>query len=159
MVEAYDLFPVVDCLQLDSFDSVQMCMENLSPWFKIDTETGDFVLSQNALNGFIGGSVGVVGTLLFTTIKKEEVKDRLKCNYCDGTGQIVCGHCLGTGTVSHVEAGTGAVCSGPCQNCDSSGTVVCINCQGSGVTVPEGVCAWGNRRAHNPATSRQSPLP
>ena len=34
------------------------------------------------------GSVGVVGTVLSTLIKKEQVKDRLKCTYKDITPQL-----------------------------------------------------------------------
>ena len=32
--------------------------------------------------------VGAVGTLVATFIKRDQVKDRLKCVYCDGTGII-----------------------------------------------------------------------
>lgn len=93
-------------------------------------------LSPAFQNGFIGGAVGVLGTVIATGVKKGEVKDRLKCNYCAGSGQIMCGHCLELGKVSYVEGG-GAVCSGPCGNCQATGAVVCINCQGTGITVPE----------------------
>ena len=132
---APDLMPVVDCLKLDGMDSVQECMDSISPWMEI-TEDGDLNFSLNAVNGFIGGSVGVLGTVISTMIKKNEVKDRLKCTYCDGTGQILCGHCLGTGSLL-VKGESGELAPVTCPNCEGSGTVVCINCQGSGLSVPD----------------------
>ena len=141
MIEAFDLVPVVDCLKLDGMDAVQACMDRLEPWMSINDE-GDVAFSLNALNGFIGGSVGVVGTVISTMIKKEEVKGRLKCNYCNGSGQIVCGHCLGQGQKKYfLESATiydgSTVQAMACDNCEQTGTVVCINCQGSGISVPE----------------------
>ena len=130
-----DLLPVVDCLKLDNMDAVQMCMDRLEPWMEL-TEGGDINFSLNAVNGFIGGSVGVIGTVVAAQIKKGEVKERLKCVYCDGGGQIVCGHCLGTGVVSSMDDKGNLVVS-KCGNCESTGTVVCINCQGSGLSVPD----------------------
>merc|ERR1719506_3357845 len=84
----------MECLKLDGWDAVDMCMDRLEPWLEI-TDTGEFSFSLNAVNGFIGGSVGVVGTVVAANIKKGEVKERLKCTYCDGSGQIICGHCFG----------------------------------------------------------------
>jgi hypothetical protein len=34
--------------------------------------------------------VGAVGTLIATFVKRDQVKDRLKCPYCEGTGIIQC---------------------------------------------------------------------
>lgn len=89
-----------------------------------------------AIDGFIGGSVGVVGTVTAMIVKKSQVKERLKCTYCDGTGKILCGKCLGRGTVQTKDE-SGQWVMTPCTNCESSGTVVCINCQGSGLAVPD----------------------
>lgn len=127
--------PVVDCLKLDGMDAVQQCMDNIKPWMEI-TDDGELNFSLNAVNGFIGGSVGVVGTVVSTMLKKKEVKDRLKCSYCEGSGQILCGHCLGSGTLS-VMGADGVLTSMQCPNCEGTGTVVCINCQGSGLSVPD----------------------
>lgn len=135
MLEAFDLLPVVDCLKLDSMDAVELCMDKLEPWLEI-ADGGIVNFSPSAINGFIGGSVGVVGTVIATMIKKDEVKDRLKCVYCDGSGQILCGHCLGHGVIRGMDA-SGNMISEPCPNCEGTGTVVCINCQGSGLSVPE----------------------
>ena len=140
--------PVVDCLKGDNMDAVQACMDSISPWMEI-TDEGELNFSLNAINGFIGGSVGVIGTVVSTMIKKNEVKDRIKCNYCEGSGQIICGHCLGVGMISVVtevesEAGGGGTATTErvvtqiqCPNCEGTGTVVCINCQGSGLSVPD----------------------
>jgi hypothetical protein len=65
------------------------------------------------------------------------VKERLKCVYCDGSGEIMCGHCLGTGMVSYMDAEGTLRLGERCENCEGTGTVVCINCQGSGLSVPE----------------------
>jgi len=135
-LEAFDLLPVMDCLKLDSMDAVQMCMDKLEPWMEL-SEGGDLTISLNAINGFIGGSVGVIGTVLAAQIKKGEVKERLKCVYCEGEGQIPCGHCLGTGVLSYMDASGKLVLGEKCENCEGTGTVVCINCQGSGLSVPD----------------------
>jgi hypothetical protein len=136
MLEAYDLIPIINCLKLPDQDAVNACFDNIPPWLSV-TDGGDIAFSQGAINGFIGGSVGAVGTLIATLIKKDQVKDRLKCPYCDGTGIITCGICLGTSQLASVDAGTGTVTFSGCDTCESSGNVVCINCQGSGLNVPD----------------------
>ena len=132
-----DLLPIVDCLKLDNMDAVQVCMDRLEPWLEL-TETGDINFSLNAVNGFIGGTVGVIGTVIAAGIKKDQVKERLQCVYCEGSGQIMCGHCLGTGKISYYNEALGELVLGEtCPNCEGTGTVVCINCQGSGMSVPD----------------------
>lgn len=68
----------MECLKMDNMDAVQACMDKLEPWMQLD-EGGDLTFSLNAVNGFIGGSVGVIGTVIAAQIKKGEVKERLKC--------------------------------------------------------------------------------
>jgi len=135
MLEAYDLMPIMDCLKEANQDAVNACFDNISPWLQV-TDDGDVVLSQGAINGFLGGSVGAVGTLIATFVKRDQVKDRLKCPYCEGTGIIQCGRCLGSSQLASRDA-SGALSYAGCQYCESSGTVVCINCQGSGLNVPD----------------------
>jgi len=136
MLEAYDLLPVIDCLKESAdWDAVDACMQRFEPWLSVSESSG-VSFSDNAINGFIGGTVGVVGTVAATLIKKSQVKDRLKCTYCDGTGQITCGVCLGRGT-ANVLNDKGEWVMTKCTNCEGTGTVVCINCQGSGMAVPE----------------------
>eukprot|EP00908_Phaeocystis_cordata_P016954 Transcript_28273.p1 GENE.Transcript_28273~~Transcript_28273.p1 ORF type:complete len:185 (-),score=48.58 Transcript_28273:256-810(-) len=81
--------------------------------------------------------VGAVGTLVATFIKRDQVKDRLKCVYCDGTGIIQCGKCLGSSQLAFQDAATGVINYAGCGYCEASGSVVCINCQGSGLNVPD----------------------
>lgn len=100
----------------------------------MDLGTGS--LGPKAIDGFIGGTVGVIGTIIAMVVKKTQVKERLKCTYCDGTGHIVCGVCLGRGTVK-VQNDSGQWVMQGCSNCESTGVVVCINCQGSGLAVPD----------------------
>jgi len=135
MFEAYDLLPIVDCLKLPDQDAVNVCIESLSPWLQV-TEEGEVMLSQGAINGFLGGSVGAVGTLLATLVKRDQVKERLKCVYCDGTGVITCGKCLGTSQLASMGE-NGDITYAGCDFCESSGSIVCINCQGSGINVPD----------------------
>lgn len=131
-----DLLPVVDCLKQDNMDAVQGCMDQLEPWLEL-TEGGGLSFSLNAVNGFIGGTVGVLGTVGATLVKKAEVKDRLKCVYCEGSGQILCGHCFGTKKLSYIKEDKTVVLGEDCANCETTGSVVCINCQGSGLSVPD----------------------
>ena len=137
-IEAYDLVPLFDCLNsYPDMDAVGTCLDAVNPWVEL-TKEGKLLFSETATAGFIGGTVGVVGTVIATFIKRDEVKDRLKCSYCEGAGQILCGRCYGTGThrVADPEAADGWR-SEPCPTCEGTGFVVCINCQGSGIAVPE----------------------
>lgn len=134
LLEAYDLMPVIECLKSDNMDTVQFCMDALEPWMQL-SDAGGLSFSAAASNGFIGGSVGVIGTVVATQLKKGQVKDRLTCSYCAGSGQIMCGHCLGTKTISYL--GPDGMVTEACPNCEGTGTVVCINCQGSGLSVPD----------------------
>ena len=84
VIEAYDLVPMLTCLDGTSgVDEVFACFGTLSPWLRI--ADGNVVLSEFAIAGFIGGSVGAIGTLIATNIKRGEVKERLNCPYCEGT--------------------------------------------------------------------------
>jgi len=140
MLEAYDLVPVVNCLKSGSTaDAVQACFDTISPWFAI-TDEGDVVFSEAARAGFTGGTIGVLGTVISTFIKRDEVKDRLKCPYCGGSGFIPCGTCCGRGTLMILDSAEGEEPrwrEEPCPDCEGTGDILCINCQGSGVSVPE----------------------
>jgi len=131
-----DLNPLsaVSSLQQNSFGDVNtyLCLET---WDDMMSWKGEN-LDPKAVDGFIGGSVGVVGSIVATLLKKTQVKERLKCTYCEGTGDIICGICLERGTVK-VKDDSGQWVMKECSNCEASGTVVCINCQGSGRAVPD----------------------
>ena len=57
--------------------------------------------------GFLGGTVGVVGTLATYEMGRFRMKQRIACPYCEG-GVITCGMCLGTGTVVPAASPTSA---------------------------------------------------
>ena len=140
--------PIVDCLKLPDVDAVNACIDSLSPWLQIDPDSGDVQFSASAINGFIGGTVGVIGTVSATQVKKGEVKDRLKCVYCGGSGTIQCGACAGTGKLladfsagkflpTETDADADSTDLISCSQCEGSSFVVCINCQGSGLNIPD----------------------
>lgn len=93
--------------------------------------------------GFLGGTVGVVGTLATYEMGRFRMKQRIVCPYCEG-GVITCGMCLGEGNVIPQKASGGdggsmasqlqSKCE--CPNCGGIGVVACVNCKGEGVTIP-----------------------
>lgn len=93
--------------------------------------------------GFLGGTVGVVGTLTTYEMGRFRMKQRIVCPYCEG-GVITCGMCLGEGNVIPQKASGGdggsmasqlqSKCK--CPNCGGIGVVACVNCKGEGVTIP-----------------------
>jgi len=126
MIFDKEFLPLVECAKLGlesgSLPDYNTCIENVATWAKLDN--GKLVMSEAAIAGFIGGTVGTLGTAATALFKRNEVKDRLTCMYCEGSGRILCGKCLGA--------------PGGCGQCDGGqGSVVCINCQGSGMAVPE----------------------
>ena len=125
-LELYDLMPMMECLKLPAQVEVNACFEGLSPWLQV-TKDGSLVLSQGAVAGFTGGSVGAVGTLVATLTKRDQVKGRLKCVYCDGRGIIQCGRCLGSSQLASVNGATGELSYIGCSNCEASGSVLCIS--------------------------------
>ena len=89
-------------------------------------ERGALRILDPDLAAFVGGAVGVIGTLQSIMARREAVRERLTCVYCDGLGTLTCGYCLGSGRDS----------SGmPCSNCAGAGKVACVSCQGSGNSV------------------------
>mmetsp|Transcript_9134 Transcript_9134/g.21507 ORF Transcript_9134/g.21507 Transcript_9134/m.21507 type:complete len:302 (+) Transcript_9134:88-993(+) len=101
--------------------------------------------------GFLGGTVGVVGTLATYEMGRFRMKQRIVCPYCEG-GVITCGMCLGEGNVipQKMSSGGSGNDAGPspgsmasqlqsqcgCPNCGGIGVVACVNCKGEGVTIP-----------------------
>jgi len=92
--------------------------------------------------GFLGGSVGVFGTLLTYEKGRFKMKQRILCPYCEGSGVITCGACCGCGRTvpvgaNNVVPGTGGEAAvSQCATCGGLGVVACVNCKGEGVTVP-----------------------
>jgi hypothetical protein len=83
------------------------------------------ILDPN-LAAFVGGAVGVIGTVESIMARRRAVRERLTCVYCDGAGTLTCGYCLGA-----ARDAQGA----PCANCNGLGKVACVSCQGSGNSV------------------------
>jgi DnaJ-class molecular chaperone len=97
------------------------------------TEVTQDILDLSA--GIIGGSFGVVGTLVALEFKKMEVRERAQCPYCIGTGQLTCATCLGCGVVTSTRE-DGVAMQQSCPDCEGTGYTTCINCKGDGRLVP-----------------------
>eukprot|EP00304_Pavlova_gyrans_P006020 CAMPEP_0206048036 /NCGR_PEP_ID=MMETSP1466-20131121/23011_1 /ASSEMBLY_ACC=CAM_ASM_001126 /TAXON_ID=44452 /ORGANISM="Pavlova gyrans, Strain CCMP608" /LENGTH=200 /DNA_ID=CAMNT_0053423071 /DNA_START=57 /DNA_END=657 /DNA_ORIENTATION=+ len=89
-------------------------------------ERGRLRIYDPDLAAFVGGAVGVIGTVESIMARRRAVRERLTCVYCDGAGTLGCGICFGTGRVPNGM---------PCDNCAGSGKVSCVSCQGSGNSV------------------------
>lgn len=122
----YDLDVLVSCAQEGTWDTFQTCLATKEPWLGVNAQ-GQLTITVQAAGGGVAGSIGVLGTLIAFKIRQGEVKDRLKCIYCEGSGRITCGQC------TIVKDGVQT----KCEACSDMGTVLCINCQGSGRSVPE----------------------
>jgi len=68
---------------------------------------------------FCGGSVGVLSALLVVEVNNVKAQKRNRCHYCDGTGYLSCGNCVGVGVE---EGGAACVC------CAGTGKVMCTGC-------------------------------
>lgn len=71
---------------------------------------------------FCGGSVGVLTSLLVVETNNTKMQEKRKCIYCEGTGYLPCGNCMGTG-VTEDENGKST-----CSYCSGSGRVMCTAC-------------------------------
>jgi len=129
----YDLDVLVKCAQAGSWDNVKSCVAAAEPWLGIN-EQGQITITAQAAGGGLAGSIGVLGTLAAFKMRQGEIKDRLKCIYCEGSGRITCGRCLSKGIFTDKDG-----VQSECANCASMGSVVCINCQGSGRSIPEDI--------------------
>ncbi|KAG5177080.1 hypothetical protein JKP88DRAFT_248994 [Tribonema minus] len=92
--------------------------------------------TEHVSAGILGGSVGVIGTLLGIEWKKYNVRQASECCYCRGSGHLVCGQCLGTGELTLVNAVTNKSISLGCPTCSGMTYITCINCKGDGRSVP-----------------------
>ena len=55
--------------------------------------------------GFLGGTFGVIGTLLTYEKGRFKMKQRILCPYCDGGGVLTCAACVGAGMLLDDGAG------------------------------------------------------
>ena len=83
---------------------------------------------------FCGGAVGVLTSLLVVEANNAKIQARSRCIYCQGTGYLTCGNCLGTGVVNMSDAGqlepsaSQAAESSTCSFCSGTGKVMCTAC-------------------------------
>lgn len=89
-------------------------------------ERGALRILDPDIAAFVGGAVGVMGTLESIMARRRAVRERLTCVYCDGAGTLACGRCVGA---CRNAAGVS------CANCNGLGKVACVSCQGSGNSV------------------------
>ena len=82
-------------------------------------------------NAFVGGTVGVMSTAFILEMKKISDQRLEGCPYCLGSGQILCGSCIGTGITN---LGQPNQCS--CSQCSGIGLITCVNCKGDGRATP-----------------------
>lgn len=68
---------------------------------------------------FCGGAIGVLSAFLIVDANYIKDQRRNRCYYCQGTGYLTCGSCVGSGAVDD-----GCRCS----LCSGSGKVMCTNC-------------------------------
>lgn len=97
--------------------------------------------------GILGGSFGVVGTLVAYEKRRFKTLERVLCPYCLGSGYLECGVCFGAESlnVANVDEETKEKLRGQlmecddeviCYNCEGTGAVTCPNCQGEGLAMP-----------------------
>lgn len=78
---------------------------------------------------FCGGAVGVLTSLLIVEANNAKMQAKQRCIYCEGTGYLTCGNCLGSGTAAAegaAAASNGAPCT--CSFCSGTGKVMCTAC-------------------------------
>lgn len=82
---------------------------------------------------FCGGAVGVLTSLLIVEANNAKMQARQRCIYCEGSGYLTCGNCLGTGMAAadgaasaSTSANNGALCT--CSFCSGTGKVMCTAC-------------------------------
>ncbi|GIL67069.1 hypothetical protein Vafri_20504 [Volvox africanus] len=69
---------------------------------------------------FCGGAVGVLSALLVLEMSNIEKQQKNRCFYCEGTGYLMCGHCVGSG----LDPATKSLCP----YCAGSSKVMCTSC-------------------------------
>ena len=102
---------------------------------------------------FCGGAVGVLSALLVVEQSNVKKQRRGRCHYCEGTGYLLCGSCMGSGVdpalsrsggggalaaaaaaggapLASSSPGGGSSCS--CPNCSGTGKVMCTGCLATG---------------------------
>lgn len=68
---------------------------------------------------FCGGAVGVLSALMIVEANNAKEQAKRRCYYCEGTGYLTCGNCVGSGVSETRES---------CAFCSGSGKVMCTAC-------------------------------
>eukprot|EP00195_Chlamydomonas_chlamydogama_P017282 CAMPEP_0202901574 /NCGR_PEP_ID=MMETSP1392-20130828/14331_1 /ASSEMBLY_ACC=CAM_ASM_000868 /TAXON_ID=225041 /ORGANISM="Chlamydomonas chlamydogama, Strain SAG 11-48b" /LENGTH=281 /DNA_ID=CAMNT_0049588157 /DNA_START=225 /DNA_END=1071 /DNA_ORIENTATION=+ len=69
---------------------------------------------------FCGGAVGVLSALLLVEVMNIKSQQKNRCHYCQGTGYLMCGNCVGSGL--------DPVTKDTCRCCAKTGKVMCTGC-------------------------------
>ena len=82
---------------------------------------------------FCGGAVGVLTSLLVVEANNAKIQVKRRCIYCEGTGYLTCGNCMGAGVAPEgvVAAVSGTASSASdctCSFCSGTGKVMCTAC-------------------------------
>ncbi|CEM11567.1 unnamed protein product [Vitrella brassicaformis CCMP3155] len=108
----------------------------------INPAANEDIRRVGASAAWVGGSVGVAGSLTAIMLKAEKVKSRDNCAFCKGSGALVCGNCHGNRFVlmkrggGNIEEADEDCRRYTCPTCNGLGIVTCVNCQGDGLAIP-----------------------
>jgi len=102
----------------------------------VNPQVPEDIRRVGASAAWVGGSVGVGGSLTAIWLKMQKVKSRETCAYCRGSGSLACGSCGDTGVLRILEKETGKVTKVDCPTCRGTREVLCVNCRGDGMAVP-----------------------
>jgi len=99
---------------------------------------------QGDIAGLLGGSIGVIGTLVYYEKRRFKMLERVLCPYCQGSGFLTCAVCHGAESLQvrpgaeGAQDGSGGAAEDEilCPNCDGAGAVMCPNCKGEGLSMP-----------------------
>ncbi|CAM9227648.1 unnamed protein product [Choristocarpus tenellus] len=121
-------------------DFLPLRPDDVGDWMETAIQFQGLSARNHLQSGFIGGTVGVIGTLMAIQVKVSEVKELTECPYCRSSGQLPCGTCFGAGSVRVAQqAGPNTapdLVSVTCPECNGKTYITCINCKGDGRAVP-----------------------
>ena len=88
-------------------------------------------VEADAVLAVVGGSFGVIGTLVAYENRRYHARTRVACAYCEGSGSLKCGACAATPGQVLVDAE--AI---ECPQCGGTAKVKCVNCEATGLAIP-----------------------
>ena len=112
---------------LNNLNQFNIKQNQLSPLSRIGMDSVTINEVEGFASAFIGGTVGIMGTMMALEIKTKQDAGLDACPYCMGYGEILCATCLGTGVTNNGDT---------CTNCNGQKAVECINCKGDGRITP-----------------------